>query len=210
MSTARRRISVSQIKQIAHDYQGSLAGWQQIRPGILGRATDAVAQCVGFECLSTGTYRPVGFLRVLVAPDTPGVMELPQHLNVKLRQISEAQHERLRGQVLEAMRREFIPSIDGPLGSGAVLDFYEQKAVPTSPQAYSLSALNAFLGRFEKARFWSQRFTELVLSLERPWEESDKERRAFLDELEQWIQAGSVSQRLAEVVKEQKRKLGFE
>lgn len=209
MSPTTHRISVSQIKRIAHEYKERLPGWQQIRPGTLGRTAEAVAQCIGFERLSTGTYRPVGFLRVLAAPDTPGVMELPQHLNVKLRQITETQHEKLKEQVLDAMRREFVPSLDRPLDPASILERYEREAVPTSAEAYSLCALNAYYSRFERARFWRRSFAELVLC-QGSSEDWDRERQSFLDELEQWIQAGCANQRLPEVVKEEKRKLGFE
>ena len=156
-----------------------------------------------------GTYRPVCYLRVLAAPDLPGVMELPQHLNVKVRQLSLREHETDRDRVFEAMKREFVPDVRRPLDPGSVLEYYEREAIPNSAEAYSLSALSAFLGDSDRSQKWSRRFTELVVSLGY-WEEWDKERQAFLEKVELWIREGAVKQRLEEVVEEERKKLGFE
>jgi len=209
MSAATKKISVAQIKRISTDYLSFLDGWQQIRKDTIARAAGPVSQCIGFERLGDGTYRPVGYLRVLAAPDLPGVMELPQHLNVNVRQLSFREHETARGRVFGAMKREFVPKVERPLDPISVLELYERDAVPNSAEAYSLSVLSAFLGDSDRAQKWDHRFTELVDSLGY-WEDWDKERRAFLGNVELWIREGTVKPRLEEVVEEERKKLGFE
>ena len=204
-----KKISVAQINRVTTGYLSMLDGWQQVREDTIARAVGPVAQCIGFERLSDGTCRPVCYLRVLAAPDVPGVMELPQHLNVKLRQFSLREHETTRDRIFEAMSSEFVPDIQRPLDPVLVLENYESEAIPNSAEAYSLSALSAFLGHPDRFQKWKHHFIELVDSLGY-WEEWDKERRAFLEKMDDWISKGTVTEQLEGVVEEERKKLGLE
>jgi hypothetical protein len=102
-----------------------------------------------------------------------------------------------------------VPSIDQPLDAADVLTLYEQRAVPTSAEAYSLAPLNAYLGNDRRASYWCSRFTELVNSTGNPWQSFDYKRRDFLDQLENWLQAGDAKRQLERVRQEQRLKWGL-
>jgi hypothetical protein len=49
----------------------------------------------------------------------------------------------------------------------------------------------------------------LVNAIGRRWQDFDYKRRAFLDQLEKWLQAGDAKQQLERVLQEERRKWGF-
>jgi hypothetical protein len=107
------------------------------------------------------------------------------------------------------MRREFVPSMDLPLDVPEVLDLYEKKAAPSDPQAFSLAALNAYLGRDERAVYWCAQFPKLIDRLGIEWQEADRKRSAFLQDLETWIRNGEAREQLERVLQEERRKWGL-
>jgi hypothetical protein len=203
------RLTVTELRSIIEFYHAYFPAWKVIQRSTLVREDSPVVQGITFERLSGGEYRPTGHIHVLVVPTDYWFLELPQDLNIKLRQINRRQHPELRDRVVEAIRAEFVPSVDRPLVAEEVLELYEERAHPTAPEAYSLAALNAYLGHAERARYWCSRFTELVNNLGRPWQDFDYQRRAFLDQLEKWLDAGDARQQLEHVLQEERRKWGL-
>jgi hypothetical protein len=202
------RLTIQELGSIIEFYQAHFPSWNVIQKDILVREDGPVAQGIAFERLSGGEYRPTGHIHVLVAPADHWFLELSQRLS-KNRHINRRQHPEFRDRVVEAIRAEFVPSVDRPLVAEEVLKLYEEKAYPSDPEAYSLAALNACLGHDDRARYWCSRFTDLVNAIGRPWQDFDYKRRAFLDQLEKWIQAGDAKQQLERVLQEERRKWGL-
>jgi hypothetical protein len=190
-------------------YHSAFPNWKIVRNDTLVREDGPVLQGITFDRLSGGDYRPIGHIRVMVAPEDVWGYELTQDLNIKVRHIERRAHEMLKNKVVEAIHAEFVPRVDQPLHAQEVLNLYEQRAVPTSPEAYSLAPLNAYLGNDSRALYWCSRFSELVDAVSNPWQDSDYKRRAFLDQLEKWLQAGNAKQQLERVLQEERRKWGL-
>jgi hypothetical protein len=203
------RLTLKELQPIMGFYHAKFPTWRVVREDTLIREAGPVAQGITFERLSSGDYRPTGHIRVLVAPGEFWFLELSQNLS-KPRQINRRQHPEFRDRVVEAIRAEFMPSVDRPLVVEEVLELYEHEAnPPRSPDAYSLAPLNAYLGHDERAMHWCSRFTQLVNEVGNPWQDFDYKRRAFLDQLEQWLQAGEAKQQLERVLQEERRKWGL-
>ncbi len=118
-------------------------------------------------------------------------------------------HTHLLPKMIESMRHQFIPNIEAPLDPNEVLELYEREAIPTGPEAYSLAALNAYLGHEERALHWCRRFPELVDELPYGWAEWDVERGDFLEKLHGWIKAGEVREQLDRVIQAERQKWGL-
>lgn len=206
---AKPRLTIADLQPIVDFYRVHFPDWKVVKDQTLAREDGPVMQGITFDRLSGGVYRPTGHIRVLVAPEDFGVYELTQHLNIKVRHIERRAHESLKQRVVEAIRAEFVPSVDRPLDAQEVLILYEQRAVPTSPQAYSLAALNAYCGNDARALYWCSQFTELLNIKGKPWQEFDYKRRHFLDQLEKWLQAGEAKLQLEHVLQVERRKWGL-
>ncbi len=209
MTQNARRLSLEELAQFLAFYQSKLSGWRVVRQSVLVREAAPVAQGIAFERLPDGVYRPVGHLRVLVAPELVWALEMPQYLDIKVRQIGRREHAELRDRVCEAMRIEFVPSITTPLRSDDALKLYEQAALPSAAEAYSLAAFNAYLGNNDQARKWCRRYTELSTRLVPQPQEAGDLRQAFLDQLELWLSKGEAQQQLERVLQEERRKWGL-
>ncbi len=196
------------LEPIVQDYQTQLFGWDLVQKDTLIRVNGPILQGITFERLSSGVYRPMAYIRVLTVPQGGGM--LTQYLNVKVRSVKLAEHDRMRDRVVEAMRREFVPNVTHSLNPMRVLKLCEREAVPTGPQAYLLASLNAYLGRKTQALHWCSRYTELVDAHGRPWQDSENERHAFLDLLEQWINEGTEKQHLERVLQTEREKWKLE
>jgi len=203
------RITLTELRPIMGFFHSQFPEWRVLRKDKLVREASPVLQGISFERLSYGAYRPVGHVRVLVAPRDHWAFELSQDLNVKLRTIDRRRHESVKEQVASAMRAEFVPSIDRPLIAEEVLDLYEADALPTTSEAYSLAPLNAYLGHFDRAKYWCGRFKELIGAQGRLPHELDAGRLAFLDQLETWIERGDAKEQLERVLQEERRKWGL-
>jgi hypothetical protein len=200
------RLTITELRAIVEFYHAHFPTWNVIEKGTLVREDGPVAQAITFERLSGGDYRPTGHIHVLIVPADHWYFELPQDLNIQVRHISRRQDREFRPQVLEAIRAEFVPNVDRPLVAEEVLKLYEEKAYPSSPEAYSLAALNAYLGHNERALYWCSRFAELVNEGSKPWQDFDLKRRGFLEQLEIWIREGGAKQQLECVLQEERRK----
>ena len=201
-----QRLTIQELRPIVEFYHANFPTWRVIRNDTLVREAGPVAQGITFERLSGGEYRPTGYIRVLVAPEDSWGFTLPQFLNVKVRQINRRQHPEFRDRVADAIRAEFVPSVDRPFVAEDVLEFYESRARPTSAEAYSLAPFNAYLGRDDRSLYWCSRFTQLVNEAGNPWQDYDYKRRVFLDQLEQWLKAREAKQQLERVLQKERRK----
>jgi hypothetical protein len=200
------RFTREEFWQVARFYQDHLPGWRICRDGTLVRETPPVLQGVTLDRLSDGVYRPTGYVRVLVAPRDSWSFELAQDLNIKLRTIDRREHERLRDQVVAAMRAEFVPAMDRPLVAEEVLDLYEERAYPIVMEAYSLAALNAYLGHSGRAIGWCARFGELLAEKSATQQARLAQQCQFITQLESWLRAGTAREELEEVLERERRK----
>ncbi len=202
------RLTDSELCSIVEFYHAHFPTWKVIEKDTLVRESAPIVQGIAFERLSGGEYRPTGHIRVLVAPEDHWSLELSQRLN-KHSSISRRQDRDYRPQVLASIRAEFIPCVDRPLNAEEVLKHYESEAYPSSPEAYSLAALNAYLGHEKLALYWCSHFSELVEASTDPWQECDLQRRDFLDQLVTWIKAGTAKAELERVLQLERNKWGL-
>lgn len=207
------RLSRPKLRQIVDDYQHAFPGWTRVGAETLVRTDGPVLQGLGWETLSSGEYRPMNYIQVLAAPEqrrrgrVDFFGEAPKG---RPRCLSLRSHRELLPKMLDRMKEEFRPSITSPLSATDVLELCERVAVPTYTQAYALAALNAYFGRYDRAREWSMRYNELVNAIGQPWQEWNHLQRSFLDSLVSWIDNGTVREQLESVVNEERRRWGLE
>ena len=206
-----KRLTVTELRKIVEFYHAQFPNWKVIDKGTLVREDGPVAQGIVFERLSAGDYRPTGHVRVLVAPEDAWALELSQRLSIKLRQISRGQDTpEFRGCVVQAIRAEFVPSVEAPLVAEDVLALYEKQALPTDAEAYSLAPLNAYFGREERAIYWCDVFRRLLENRgEYALQDFNKKRQTFLNQLEQWLHAGEAKAQLERVLQDERRQWGL-
>ena len=197
-----RKLKVSELKPLLEDYHGALPDWRVFEKDTLLRVTGPVLQGIFLERQRHREYRPMGFVATLVAPGGGG-------LDRVLPSVQARGHAHAFPKMIEALRREFVPSVDAPLVPEEVLELCEREAIPKSPEAYSLAALNAYLGHEERALYWCRRFPELIDEERLGMQEWDLERRDFLNKLEGWLQAGEASEQLEQVLQAERKKWGL-
>jgi hypothetical protein len=210
--TLRENQRVPKLKQIVDDYQRLMPGWFRVAAHTLGRVDGPLFQGIGFECLSTGDYRPMNYVNVLVAPQPDWIGDgsfFAQFPRGRPITVSLQEHAQLHDSMFHTMQSEFLPPMNGPFDAGEMLDLCEKNAVPKSFQAYALAALNAYFGKDGRARYWSARFPLLVEELAFPWEPWDFRRKAFLDSLQGWLDEGIAKPKLEEILAAEKAKWGL-
>jgi hypothetical protein len=208
MSKLRKRMTAKELRPIVEDYHRAFPDWRVLEGELFARESGPVMQVIGFERLSTGSYRPVCGVYYLCIPDRDGRFG-HQFLNVKVRQVHPRAHESTRDKVVEAIHSEIVPSVDAPLDAEQVLQMHEAYEFIRSPDAHHLAALNAYLGHDERALYWCSQFSSLVEQLGLGWQDFDLKRRAFLDQLEKWLQAGDAKQQLERVLQDERHKWGL-
>ena len=201
-----RRMTLREVEPYVAQYHAQFPGWRRTFKEAFGREAGPVAQEISFERLSYGTYRPMSCVRIFVAP---GGRAFHQFLGVKAREAKAREHEYMFPKILEAMRKEIVPSVDGPLIPEDILQRYENTGPHKSPQAYDLAALNAYLGHDDRALYWCHRFPVLVDEHGSGWQECDHERQAFLKQLEEWIKNGEAKLRLEDVIQSERKRLHY-
>ena len=205
------KITDEQLRSIVDEYQKCLPGWQHVATERLLRATGPFVQAIAFQRLSGGDYRPMNCVSVLVAP-APTLRRRPDFLvqmpHGRPRTVSLQSHGKSWQQMLETMRREFIPVITESLDDKAVFELCEKDAIPKSNQAYALAAANAYYGRVDRALYWASMFPELVNASGIPWESFQYEQKAFLDTLQGWLLRNDARRHLETVLAQEKTKWG--
>ncbi|MBI3860927.1 MAG: hypothetical protein HY290_03435 [Planctomycetia bacterium] len=207
-----KKITKSQLKAIVNDYERLMPGWKRVAPDVLARADGPLCQCIGFESLRFGEYRPMNYVDALIAPepDTMGagsfffqiVRGSPGTLTLRT-------HADFCKKMLGTMEREFRPAIHGPFRAQEVLGLCEKEAITKGYQAYALAALNAYFGYDDRARYWCAQFPKLVEKLAYPWEEWDIRRKTFLEKLQQWLTDGVAKAELEANLKAERAKWGL-
>jgi hypothetical protein len=200
-------MSVRELRCVVTDYLTSFPSWNLWRGQCIVRESRPLLQQIGFERLRTGAYRPSSAIRILCAPDSAA---FPQFLSIKYQSIYPKNHARMRDGVIEAMKREFVPSIVEPLVPTDVLQLYESQEIIKSHDAHALAGFNAYLGRWDRALYWCGEFPKLVEMLGHGWESWDRERGEFLRLLEKKIVSGAASEWLDGVISQERRRLGLE
>ena len=198
-----RKLKPSELEPLVKDYHEFFPKWDVFQRDTLIRLNGPVLQGVFLERQSRRAYQPMGFIRILAAPGGGGT---PQRV---LDSVDSRGHKRELPKMVEAIRREFVPSVDAPLVPEEVLELCEREAIPKSPEAYSLATLNAYLGHEERALYWCHRFPELIDEERLGMQEWDLERRDFLIKLEGWIQGGEVREQLEQVLQTERKKWGI-
>ena len=135
--------------EILRHYETEFRNWELVRNEFFLRHSGPVAQVLGFELLSSESYRPVSALNILVVPQ---VAMLHSHLDVKHREIFSRVHESMFGQVVHAMKEQFQPSIENPLDPREVYALCEARSQNRIGHLCALAGLQAYLGN-RSARF---------------------------------------------------------
>lgn len=207
----KKKITRTEMRAIVDDYHRMLPEWQHPSPETLARADGPLLQGIGFQALSSGNYRPMNSIAVLVAPEPRGrrpdffvIIPRGRPGSVPLRA-----HSVWMAQMFETMKREFKPVITERLDAIRLLSACERDAEPTAPQAYALAALNAYFGHEKRARYWCSQYPKILERRRLEWQEWDFQRKAFLDSLEHWLDTGDAKLRLEKTLLEERAKWGL-
>ncbi len=197
----------SELKAITRDYLSAFPSWHLVTKHCIGREVNPILQQIWFEALRTGAYRPMAAIHVLCAPEAGGLVQM---LSIKYQSIYPKNHAQMRDRVIDAMKREFVPSIVEPLVPTDVLQLYESKQILKSPDAHALAGFNAYLGRWERALYWCREFPKLVEAIGHGWQPWDREQGAYLRVLEEKSASGTATEWLEGVISQERRRLGLE
>ena len=208
MTKVRKQLTLKELEPFVQDYHRAFPEWRVLERTLIAREKGPVMQGIGFQCLSTGRYRPICSIYYLCIPGRQGGFGVG-FLKHPVQNIDPRAHERLRDNVVEAIHRESVPSVDAPLEPEQVLALHEAREPIRSPDAHHLAALNAYLGHNERALYWCERFPALVNQLGFGWQDFDLKRQTFLDDLKRWIQAGDAKSQLDRIVQEERRQWGL-
>lgn len=204
-------ITKKQMRPIIAEYAMAIK-WPHPVPHALARSNGPFLQAITFERLSSGDYRPMTFVQVLVAPTvdqggrTDFIYQVPTG---RPRVLSLRSHREQMPAMIRAMEVEFVPSIREAIDIQRTLKLCEESATPTCTQVYALAAANAYLGSFEASRAWCVRFDDAVNRLCLPWQDWQFQQKAFLSSLQEWIADGSVHSRLDKILKDELSKWGL-
>lgn len=202
-----RRMTLSELEPFVAQYHAQFPGWKRTFKEAFGRENGPIAQEIFFERLSYGTYRPASIIRFFVAPSGSA---FHQFLAPPARESRPGEHDNRFPKIVEAMHKEIVPPVDGPLIPEDILRRYENQKQHRSPDAYHLAALNAYLGNEDRALHWCKEFVRLVEERgEYAWQHGDSERHAFLKQLEQWINTDEAKPRLEEVIQSERKRLKY-
>jgi hypothetical protein len=202
------RLTLKELRTITEDYHRSFPDWHLLEGTLIARENGPVLQYIGFEQLLGGAYRIQCGVYYMCVPDRDGGLNPPQYPNIR-QSINLRAHASLWDKAVQAIHKEIIPSVDCLLHPEQVLALHEKCDNIRSPDAHSLAALNAFIGHEKRAIYWCSRFTELVNKHGLGWQDFDYKRRAFLDQLEQWLKVGEAKKQLEHVLQEERLKWGL-
>lgn len=208
MSKVRKPLSLKELEPFVQDYHRAFPKWRVLERTLIARESGPIMQGVGFQCVSTGKYRPVCAIYYLCVAGRDGGFGV-QFLKHPVRDLDPLAHGRLRDKVVEAIRREIIPSVDAPLDPEEVLALHEAQEAIRSPDARDLAVLNAYLRHDERALHWCEQFAQLLNEQGSALPAVEHKRKAFLDELKGWINAGVATAQLDCIVQQERRHWGL-
>lgn len=149
-----KKISKKQLAEIVACYEKVFPGWELVAGERLLRRSGPVLQQIGFEALRSGAYRPSAAIRVLIAP---GILLLPQFLDIRHREISPREHERKWEQVVAAIEQQILPSVRAPLRIEDIIELTTKNLAGSTNDMCGLAALHAYVGNDNEALVWCQR-----------------------------------------------------
>ncbi len=144
-------------------YRDAFPDWAVENDVVLVRRRGPIEQCIAFEALRDGAYRPSSSVALLV---TRGVHVhiLSSFLDIKHREILPREHLVKWPRIVKAMEEQFQPPIRRPLDVAEVLRLGEQEVARDRIENVNyfsgLAALNAYVGDAERALFWCNRVEE--------------------------------------------------
>lgn len=183
----------ARFKAIVADYAGSFPDWGLVH-GCLAfvRSYGPIQQIIWFQDMRA-YYRPTHGISSLVLPKAH-IRMLPQHLDVKHREVEHRLHEQKFANTLSAMEQQFRPDIRKPLDIAEVLTLCETEAeaMPdTTNNMAMLAILSAWLGRDAEALDYCERMQHCPLPTLAPMPEWEEAMRAFGGDLAKAAGAGT-------------------
>jgi hypothetical protein len=176
-----------------NDYRDAFPDWNVEHDVVFARSQGPVKQHVAFEALRSGAYRPSCSVEILV---TPGVRVLTRFLDIKHREVLPREHATKRSLVLNAMEDQFQPPIRKPLDVAEVLRLAEEEVVrdriDKTHHSVALAALNAYVGKLDRATWWCDRVAVQLAALGREPADWELEHAAYVQQLRQAITGGQA------------------
>lgn len=172
MSVIRLPITRRQLVNCVADYQTAFPGWVVERGLTLTRNFGPVRQVIAFEALRSGAYRPSCSIDVLT---TPSSQLLFSFLDIKHRQVTLRRHTEVWPHIVQAMEKQFRPSIRESIDVREIIRLAEQEIAEAragnSRYLSGVASLNAYVGDKTRALFWCDKIdADLSSSVLTEWE----------------------------------------
>lgn len=204
----KSKITPKQMREIVAEYSSQFPSWTVVGFDALVRFNGAVAQLIWFDRLRTGTYRPTCRVHVLVAPsESGGTVVLTQFLNIKHREISLQNHQKMINSVTTSIKSEIIPAVSRPIDASNIAELLSDRPIVRPVNAYALAFLCASLGRNDDAKRWIAEYQKAFRDLGLPEQPSDTSRVELLKQLSKWIDYSDLKDQLAAIVTQESAKL---
>lgn len=196
----------TRFKAIIADYAASFPDWGLVHGRLaFVRSYGPIQQIIWFQDMRA-YYRPTHGISSLVLPEAH-IRMLPQHLDVKHREVEYRWHERKFTDTLAAMEQQFRPDIRKSLDISEVLALCETEAetIPDTTNNMAMVAiLSAWLGRDAAALDYCERMQHCPLPTLAPMPEWEGAMRAFGRDLVKAVGAGTAREFLESAVEEAK------
>jgi hypothetical protein len=161
-------LSRRELIQVFKDYRDSFADWSVEHDTVLVRSQGLIKQCIAFEALRDGAYRPSCSVRVLTKPSA---QLLFRFLDVRHREVLPRDHSSKWPRIVKAMEEQFVPRIRHPLDVVEVIRLAEEEVMAGSAgniqYCAGLATLNAYIGNSERALLWCSRIEAQLKTLGR-------------------------------------------
>src|SRR5262249_8469251 len=97
------------VKVYFEDYRKAFPDWEVKHNITLVRTNGPIEQCIAFQGLTAGSYRPSCIVHVLIAPNPTSI--LYQFLDKRNEQVFPREHATKWPQAVKAMEEQFQPPI---------------------------------------------------------------------------------------------------
>ncbi|ROH85915.1 hypothetical protein ED236_09305 [Pseudomethylobacillus aquaticus] len=182
-------LTKNQFSEVVACYGKAFAGWDVVAGERLIRSSGPLLQQIGFEALRSGAYRPSVAVRVLIAP---GVVLLPQFLDIRHREIFAREHASKWERVVEAIEQQIYPSVRAPLDVREVIELSTKLTSGSANDMCGLAALNAYIGNREEALAWCRQLDDKMRASNRQLEKWEAAYLRYTKDLAAAINAGEV------------------
>jgi hypothetical protein len=182
----------AQLRAVVADYAVTFPDWTLVHDGTaFARKFGPVQQIIGFQKMSSGSYRPMHGISALALPEAH-IRMLPQ-LPFRPSTMRQTSHSHRWPEMLAAMEQQFKPDIRKPLDIAEVLALCETEAgaMPDTTNNMSMLAiLSAWLGRDAEALDYCERMQHCPLPMLAPMPEWEEAMRGFGRDLARAIAVG--------------------